>query len=431
MARWQSARQKKHDDDRVRFSGSFLIVLFILAGVLLAFDRPENRAPALSAFRAAFNDVTVPLLETAAQPLRGVNNIAPWWRRQIELAEDNRAIREELAELSAWRDAALNLGEQVRRQQEILSLEMPAPRSRVTAWTVADSGGPFVRARLVGVGQEHGVEPGYPAVNVYGLVGRTVNVGRRSSRILLLTDLNSRVSVMADRSNARAMMVGDNSEFPRLDYVGRAPDMREGDRIVTSGDDNVLPRGLPVGDAVRGRDGVWRVALYADAAPLDLVWISPFSPVRPPESDPAERPFFLAAQDEPALIVRTLDDAIALLAASRPVFSDAGQEDVSIAALESPGTAPSELAETEGEGASGQAEAPAAAPEPTPAMMEEDDIPPGPGPGAEAPEPEPAASSDLPEARFFTPSQAQTADEDEDGEDEDGGEETDDGEGGR
>jgi rod shape-determining protein MreC len=364
VARWQSARQKKHDDDRVRFSGSFLIVLFIVAGVLLAFDRPENRAPALSAFRAAFNDLTVPLLETAAQPLRGVNNIAPWWRRQIELAEDNRAIREELAELSAWRDAALNLGEQVRRQQEILSLEMPAPRSRVTAWTVADSGGPFVRARLVGVGQEHGVEPGYPAVNVYGLVGRTVNVGRRSSRILLLTDLNSRVSVMADRSNARAMMVGDNSEFPRLDYVGRAPDLREGDRIVTSGDDNVLPRGLPVGDAVLGRDGVWRVALYADAAPLDLVWISPFSPVRAPEADPAERPFFIAAEDEPALITRTLDDAIMLLAASRPVFS--GEADVPIAALESPGTAPSGMTEAEDEAAWEQTESPAAAPGPPP-----------------------------------------------------------------
>jgi rod shape-determining protein MreC len=425
VARWQSARQKKQNDDHVRFSGSFLIVLFILAGVLLVFDRPDNRAPALSALRAAFNDAAVPLLEIAAQPLRGVNNIAPWWRRQIELAEDNRAIREELAELSAWRDAALNLGEQVRRQQEILNLEMSAPRSRVTAWTVADSGGPFVRARLVGVGQEHGVEPGYPAVNVYGLVGRTVNVGRRSSRILLLTDLNSRVSVMADRSNARAMMVGDNSEFPRLDYVGRAPDLRDGDRIVTSGDDNVLPRGLPVGDAVRGRDGVWRVALYSDAAPLDLVWISPFSPVRAPEADPAERPFFLAAQNEPPLIIRTLDDAIALLAASRPVSSDEGE--VSIVALESPGTARSELAETEGESASDQAEAPAASPEPAPSIIEEDDIPPGPGPGAEAPDPEPAASSDLPQARFFTPSQARTADEDDDEDDD----EADDGEGSR
>jgi len=59
-----------------------------------------------------------------------------------------------------------------------------------------------------------------------------------------------------------------------------------GDRIVTSGDDNVLPRGLPVGQAFLDNEGRWRVALYSDAAPLDLVWIWPFNAV----ADPGEEP---------------------------------------------------------------------------------------------------------------------------------------------
>lgn len=284
MAQWRSARQGA--DEGVRFSRTLLFVLMLVSAALIAADRPQDRVEAITVFRAGFNDAAIPVLEAAAQPLRGLYNVGPWWRRQLELADEVRSLREEMSELRAWRDVALNYSEQMRRQQELLNLDPPMPRNRITAWTVTETGGPFVNTRLVGVGRSHGVQPGYPVMNIYGVVGRTIEVGERSARILLLTDLNSRVSVMADRSNARAMLIGDNTEFPRLDYLGRAPDLEEGDRIVTSGDDNVLPRGLPVGEAVLDRRGVWRVALYSSAASVDLVWIWPFDPVPPPTDLP-------------------------------------------------------------------------------------------------------------------------------------------------
>ncbi|MGP1274815.1 MAG: rod shape-determining protein MreC [Caulobacterales bacterium] len=283
MAQWRSARQGA--DDTIRFSRTIFLVLVALSAILLAADRTQDRVEAVTVFRSAFNDLSLPVLEAAAQPLRGLYNVGPWWRRQIELANEIRELRQEMAELRAWRDVALNYSEQMRRQQELLNLDPPLPRDRITAWAVTETGGPFVRTRLVGVGSEDGVAPGYPALNIYGVVGRMIDVGAQSSRILLLTDLNSRVSVMADRSNARAMLVGDNTDFPRLDYLGRAPDIREGDRIVTSGDDNILPRGLPIGEAVLDQRGVWRVALYSSATPIDLIWIWPFAPVPAPAEE--------------------------------------------------------------------------------------------------------------------------------------------------
>jgi rod shape-determining protein MreC len=94
-----------------------------------------------------------------------------------------------------------------------------------------------------------------------------------ASRVLLLTDIASRTPVMIDRTNARAILTGDGGPNPRLDYLrGRDP-IREGDRLLTSGDGGVLPRGLPVGTAVKGLDGRWRVVLASDAAPIDFVRI--------------------------------------------------------------------------------------------------------------------------------------------------------------
>ncbi|MGJ3232262.1 MAG: rod shape-determining protein MreC [Oceanicaulis sp.] len=281
MARRPGRRQS---DEGVRFPWLLTGLCVILAALLIWLDRPGARIEPLSAARAGFNDAVLPMLELGGRPVRGLENMGPWWRRQMELAEENRRLRLQTAELRAWRDVALSLQERNRRYETMLNVHGPDVGARISAWTVADQSTDFVRSRLVAAGRAQGVEPGFPAVNIYGLIGRTVDVGRTSSRILMLTDFNSRVAVMSDRSNARALLVGDNTDFPRLDYLGRAPDLVEGDRIVTSGDDNVMPRGLPVGEAVRDRDGRWRVALYSRAAPIDLVWIWPFDPVDAPGS---------------------------------------------------------------------------------------------------------------------------------------------------
>lgn len=285
MPQWRSNR--RDNEDRGRFSTPGFIALLIVCAILIAFDRPQNRGEVMSSLRAGFNDISTPVLDVAAWPVRGLVNIGPWWRRQIQLARQNRDLEEELAEQRAWRDVALSLRDRVQLYEQALNLESPVSQNRITAWVVAEQEGPFVRSQLVGVGRNDGVQPGFPVVNVYGLVGRTVDVGQNSSRVLQLTDFNSRIAVMADRSNARAMLTGDNGDYPVLDYLGDQADIREGDRIVTSGDDNVMPRGLPIGEALQDRNGQWRVVLYSDTAPLDLVWIWPFDPLAAPEDNPA------------------------------------------------------------------------------------------------------------------------------------------------
>ncbi|WP_233128300.1 rod shape-determining protein MreC [Maricaulis sp. W15] len=283
MASRRSTRQDA--EHGVRFSRTLFIALLVISGALIAFDRPASRSAPFASFRAGFTDVAAPLLDLAAQPLRGIKNIGPYWRRQGELAEENAQLRQQLIEARYWEDLAYRQRDRIEVYEDALDVESAAIEDRIGAWTVADPRGPFVRARLIGRGSDAGIQDGYPVINLYGLVGRVYETGRRSARVLLLTDLNSRVPVMADRSNARAILVGDNSEFPRLDYVGRAPDIEAGDRIVSSGDDGILPRGLPVGEAVATREGGWRVRLYSDQAPVDFVWVWPYERVTPPDQE--------------------------------------------------------------------------------------------------------------------------------------------------
>jgi rod shape-determining protein MreC len=110
----------------------------------------------------------------------------------------------------------------------------------------------------------------------HGLVGRIVGVTRGASRIMLLTDPASRTPVLIDRTNGRAILTGDGGPNPRLEFLRGVNPVRAGDPILTSGDGGVFPRGLPVGVAVRGLDGVWRARLYSDRAPIDYVRILHF-----------------------------------------------------------------------------------------------------------------------------------------------------------
>ncbi len=141
----------------------------------------------------------------------------------------------------------------------------------VTGRTIIDTRGPFSNARLIDTGSASGVQIGDPAMSEHGVVGRVVGVTRGVSRLLMVTDVDSRTPVLVDRSNGRAILTGDGSAYPRMEYVrGRDP-VKVGDVILTSGDGGVFPRGLPVGVAVKDLKGGWRVRLYSDQTPIDFV----------------------------------------------------------------------------------------------------------------------------------------------------------------
>jgi rod shape-determining protein MreC len=189
---------------------------------------------------------------------------------------ENQRLRAELETMAQWRNEAIALRDVNERYRAILGLKTDPPIAMATARIVTDSRGPFANSRLANAGAELGVRPGNPVMSENGLVGRVVGVTAGASRVLMLTDPASRTPVMVDRTNSRAILTGDGGPNPRLEYLRGQDPVRVGDRVVTSGDGGVFPRGLPVGVAVRGLDGQWRVVLAADKAPVDFVRILKF-----------------------------------------------------------------------------------------------------------------------------------------------------------
>ncbi|HEY0900904.1 MAG TPA: rod shape-determining protein MreC, partial [Micavibrio sp.] len=97
-----------------------------------------------------------------------------------------------------------------------------------------------------------------------GLMGRVVEAGQKSARILLLTDMNARVPVFVGAENIRAMLAGNNTDNPEIIHLPPQTTIKAGDRVTTSGHGGLYPYGLPVGEIVTAANGELRVQLYAD-----------------------------------------------------------------------------------------------------------------------------------------------------------------------
>lgn len=229
--------------------------------------------------------VTAPGLAFLSKPIRAVESLASVFKDRSRALEENKALKEELYSLRAEKQQFEIMQMKLRRYEQILSADSKAdiPTQKIAARAVSEIEGPFVRSALINVGREKGVKQGHPVMTVDGLYGHVLRAGTKSSRVLRLGDLNSRVSVLSMRSEARAILTGNNSAVPTLAFVNSNSEWRDGDKVVTSGDDGVLPRGLPVGTIMKNPSGDLTVTLNITGKDIDWVWVYPFEPIKEPE----------------------------------------------------------------------------------------------------------------------------------------------------
>ena len=194
------------------------------------------------------------------------------------LRQENAALRQENQALHQYQALAHRLEAENGSLRALMHFEPDPAHGFVTGRVIGDNSGPFVRTIMVNRGSHHGLAENQAALGARGLVGRVVQTGERAARILLVTDLNSRVPVVIEPLRHRAILGGDNGAQPRLLYLPPESEVHVGDRVSTSGHGGSLPPGLPVGTVTAIEDGVVRVSLFEDLGRLEYVRLVDFEP---------------------------------------------------------------------------------------------------------------------------------------------------------
>ena len=224
----------------------FAFVLLVGAALtVMILSRAEPRL--VENMRGAVSDAAAPILAFFSHPAASFASLIEDVDAVLEVHEKNALLEKQNAALLKWQAAAEQMSQENEELRRMLHVVPDPEASFITARVISDSGGPFVRTALINAGENDQVRKGQAVINSQGLTGRVVSAGQHSARILLLTDLNSRIPVVVELSREKAVLAGDNTPHPRLEFLAVDARVAIGDRIVTSGQGGIFPPGLPVG----------------------------------------------------------------------------------------------------------------------------------------------------------------------------------------
>ena len=262
-----------------RFAFLFLI---LAAFALMLLSKAETSA--IEKVSNVVVDIFAPLMDGLSQPAAAISDAVSAVRQLANIHAENDRLRRENARLLAWQETSRRLMAQNQALMSLLEYKPESGAKYIAARVIGDSGGAFVRSMLINSGRRDGLAKGQAAMTGHGLAGRVTSVGLRSARILLITDINSRVPVIVQASRDRAILAGDNSQLPRLVFLPSNASVNSGDIVVTSGHGGIFPAGLPVGRIIRSDDGVVRVNPFVRFEKLEFVRVIDYVSVLPETS---------------------------------------------------------------------------------------------------------------------------------------------------
>ena len=246
---------------------AILLTLIFASAVLLVLERVDHKW--VHALHAASFDLISPLLERASQPAIYVQHLRHVLGAYLDQVAELERLKAENQELKQWQWKANQLESEAKEYRKLLLAVDDSSYGFATGRAIADGRSPFVRSALINIGRAQGVTNGYAVVNSDGFVGRVVETGEHSARVLVFTDINSRVPVEIGSDRVRAIMRGDGDSRPVIEFVPADKTIAAGDDVLTSGQDGLLPLGLPVGKIIKS-DHVFRVVPYVDLDQVDF-----------------------------------------------------------------------------------------------------------------------------------------------------------------
>ena len=248
----------------------FCLILFLLWRI--DNSRAEN-------IRLAILDKFVPNVSFLISPFTVLQNILLDFRSYSEIFQINQDLTKEIQKLKHWKEQAIQWEAKYAKLLNLNNVKLDPKLSYFSAMVLADSGSGFRQNVLINVGSKDGVKNGWATTDGLGLVGRITGVGKETSLVMLLTDTSSKIAVSIQPSGEKAIVQGDNTRFPTIELIEKEDLVKAGDRIFTSGDGEVFPKGLLIGRVVRDSTGRERVNLAADYKRLTFLKVIRTTPL--------------------------------------------------------------------------------------------------------------------------------------------------------
>jgi rod shape-determining protein MreC len=293
---------------RGRGAKQLSLIVCAVSAVVIAFLGKAD-ATLFDRARATLSDLTEPALSQVRLPLTAVQGWIANTGTVFTVFQDNIQLERENAELRKWQNVALSLEAKMHRYEILLNAVHDSDPASVTARVIGEATRPFIKSLILNAGADQQVKKGQAVVDERGLLGRVYVTGEKTSWVILLTDLNSRVPVVIEPYHRRAILIGDNTPAPQLELDVSDGPVKAGDRVVSTGDGGLLPPDLPIGTVMQEGSAL-RVVLFARPGTSDFVRIMNYSLPDPPIATDSVPAATTTAAEEPKVPPATVTAGI-------------------------------------------------------------------------------------------------------------------------
>ena len=227
----------------IKRSKIFRILVVVISLIALILTSKTITSP----LRVKIVDLLSPSLKTINSFFNSARRILPF----ASLREENRLLRERINFLNSKIEEFKIISSDNDRLKELLDFSKTIPFTTIPAQVIGRDPSNWSNSLIIDKGLSGGVKQNKAVLSMKGLVGRVLEVGRYSAKILLITDPNSKVGVMVQRNRQGGILVGGTGGRCKMIYIALDSDVMPGDKVITAGFGTIFPKDILIGEVVK------------------------------------------------------------------------------------------------------------------------------------------------------------------------------------
>ncbi len=250
----------------------FSLFVLIILSIIFIFVETIQTKP-LNYLRSFIKDTIYRGVLIASAPSKGFSNFTGYVKEHVNLYSDYGELIKENAKLKNEISKTDFLELENTQLRKLIEEQIASGPNLVSARVMLDKQSPYLNSFIINIGSNKKIKNGLAVLDGKNFIGRIVDVNFFSSRVLLVSDLNSKIPVLIEPSANHAILSGHGINKPTLEYLPEKHAIQNGDKVYTSGKEGIFLPGIPIGEA-KIENNLITVLLFSDLSQITFVNIN-------------------------------------------------------------------------------------------------------------------------------------------------------------
>ena len=248
--------------------------LFILVVLSITFIFAETiETKPLNYLRSFIKDTIYRGALVVSVPSKNFNNFSNYIKQHLNLYRDYSQLKKKHDKLKNNISKSDFLELENAQLRKLIEEQVASSTNLMSARVMLDKQSPYLNSFIINIGNNKDIKNGMAALDGKNFIGRIVDVNFFSSRVLLVSDLNSKIPVIVEPSTNHAILSGRGTNEPTLEYLPEKHNIQNGDKVYTSGKEGIFSPGIPIGE-VKIEENVIKVLLFSDLNQITFININ-------------------------------------------------------------------------------------------------------------------------------------------------------------